>query len=517
MPSPKIVIYFTPDVKEIGRIPISDIKYEESKKQERGKKVISLKTPDLINANCSSLRSDIKSTAVLNFKSVTSFGEQTKFVFKVNDYFEIWNEADPDDNFCYFRGVVNQVTSNYTGDERVISLMLENAGGWAFGDNSIYYLSPLIITQQHSTSKFFDPIKTKYGWLENGKETDAAKAIDFTKIKTASKLLETLVNSYVNRRIEILREEFYNNSEIPNIEVSVGDNVSGNQLFIADKMAQMEGSIINILRKYEGRPFAEMFMVENKDKTKVFWRNSRWRDQDNILCMADQAGAAENLVLLYTDPKAKIPSNRQFIDNSQEGYKSAWQYSGFISENINRSNADVVNGIFIYPAVFSTKSNVPTSVLNQSQYDTFDAKQLLDLNSVIRHGYKPLEIRLPFIPSYMESKDYNDSSIDKRDKTRESIYTTQGEYLQQYTQYAYSMFQNIQNSGNGATVFQNNLHVSVADDYRIIRERSEEQFYVNVHKITWYFDANAPKTVFEWDRGFERNKLEDTAKLYRDS
>ena len=161
MPAQKIVLYFTPDVKETGRIPLSDIKFDTSKYLERGKYEISLNHPCFIDGNCSSLKSSIKSTASLTFTS-KCFGEKTKHVFKVNDYFEIWDTADEDDSWCYFRGVVQQTSSDYQGNQRRYTINLENAAGWILGDNSVYYLRPLIIAKTHTPDNFFKPIKEVY-------------------------------------------------------------------------------------------------------------------------------------------------------------------------------------------------------------------------------------------------------------------------------------------------------------------------------------------------------------------
>ena len=140
----------------------------------------------------------------------------------------------------------------------------------------------------------------------------------------------------------------------------------------------------------------------------------------------------------------------------------------------------------------------------QTRYDQDGSKDLLDLDSIIRHGYKPITIKLPFIPGYMEAQAFNDSIKSQRLGTIDSNYNSIGEYLSEYTAYAASMYRNIQSSGNGASVSQNNIHATVADDYRIIRAYNENNLLVNVNKITWYFDPDEPRTVFEWDRGFEK-------------
>ncbi len=66
------------------------------------------------------------------------------------------------------------------------------------------------------------------------------------------------------------------------------------------------------------------------------------------------------------------------------------------------------------------------------------------------------------------------------------------------------MFQNIQNSGNGQIIMQNNLQCTVADDFRVFRTQQESPFFISVNRITWVFSPNNPKTILEWDRGFER-------------
>jgi len=147
MPAQKIVLYFTPDIQEPGRIPLSDIKFDTSKYLERGKYEISLNHPCFISGNCASVKSSVKSTATLTFLSKCfgdlskCFGEKTNHVFKVNDYFEIWDTADKDDSWCYFRGIIQQTSSDHQGSQRRYTVNLENAAGWILGDNSIYYLN----------------------------------------------------------------------------------------------------------------------------------------------------------------------------------------------------------------------------------------------------------------------------------------------------------------------------------------------------------------------------------------
>lgn len=514
MPSPKIVLYFTPDVREIGRIPLSDIQFEESDKPDRGKYQISLKHPCFLEGNCSTLKSAIESSATLTFKWFC-FGEKTKHVFKVNDYFEIWDDSILANEWCFFRGVVNQTSSDEQGNKKTVTLHLKNAGGWSLGDNAVYYLSQLIIIRGQVASNFFRQIKTKYGWLDSGgNETPKGEKLGISKIKTPGELLETLVNGFGNERIKLLKEIFYDNHEsIKQIEFFTGSEVAKNKVVVADRLSNMEGSILNILKKFEGRPFSEIFIVETREKTKIIWRNTRWRDYQEKLCMGIYSGASENLITMYSDNNVNYFEDK-FYTNS-EGPINEKQYSGIISEPINKTNDDVVNGIFLFPASYGHKANVPTMVMEQTQYDEDNAKKILDLNSIIRHGYRPVEIELPFIPDYMDSSEFSSSSIEKRKEAERSNTNLKAQYLSEFTGYAYAMYKNIQNSGNGASVFQNNLHATVADDFRIIRGKSDElrnndteSLYVNVKKITWYFDPSAPRTVLEWDRGFENVRKE---------
>jgi len=531
MPSPEIVLYFTPDVKETGRIPLSDIRFEESKKTDRGKYQISLKHPCFLEGNCSSLKSAVKSTASLTFKWLC-FGEKTKHVFKVNDYFEIWDNRGQGDvgfgrggEWCYFRGVVKQTSSNEQGNVKTVSLNLENAGGWLLGDNSVYYLSQLIVTQGQVASNFFKPIKTKYGWLDaGGNETSKGEKLGLSKIKTPGELLETLVNGFGNERIKLLKKDFYDNHEsIKSVEFFTGAEVAKNKVVVADRLSEMQGSILNILKQFEGRPFSEMFMVETTDATKVIWRNTRWRDYQEKLCMGIYAGSPENLIVLYSDSNVEHYGDKiTGLGTEDPIYKK--QYSGIVSETINRTNDDVVNAIYLFPAAWGHKTSVPTMVTEQTQYDPENAKRILDLDSVIRHGYRPIKIELPFIPDYMLSSEFDSTAKAQRKAAEEANTNLKAQYLSEFTGYAFSMYKNIQNSGNGADVYQNNLHVSVADDFMIVRSKSDEpgqddpeSFYVNVNKITWYFSASAPRTVLEWDRGFEKvrnNLIIDQGFLY---
>lgn len=502
MPAPKIVLYFTPDIQEIGRIPISSIKFDTSKFPERGRYEISISEPCFIDGNSSNLKSAIKSDAVLNFKSVC-FGEQSKYIFKVNDYFEIWDTRDSDDEWCYFRGVVKQPSSMQTGDKRTFSLSLENAGGWALGDNSIYYLGQLIITQGGNPSKLFNPIKSKYGWIDaSGKLTDKGEKIAFNKIKKPPELMETLVDLYANERIKILKDEFYEHESIKSIGFKTGVEISKETVFIANRLSKMEGSILQILTQFEGRPFNEIFITESTVQTNVIWRNSRWRDFNEKLCMGGLAGDQENLIILNT-------GERSITDDYKNlGYKKVIEYSKMITENINKTNADVINAIFIFPPSLSANTSVPTVVLAQTAFDPEGSKNLLDLNSIIRHGYRPIKINLPFIPRYLEGLVFSETESGERKLSNDAANNIRGKYLSEHTDIAASMYRNIQNSGNGASAFQNNLHCTVADDFKITRSIQEEDFFVNVHKITWYFDPEEPRTVLEWDRGFEQVRQE---------
>lgn len=503
---PKITIYFTPDVGQPGRILISDINFTTSEDLKRGRYQLDLSVPCLVSAMCTSHRSSIESTGSITFKS-TCFGEESEYVFKNSDYFEIWNTADADNPWCYFRGVVKQTKQSWTGDKRTFTLILSNAGGWLLGDNAIYYLGQLIITQQHVTSNFFNPIKVKYGWANAaGKETAKGAALNLLKVKTPSQLLETLVNKIANERVNLLKSDFYDEQDsIKTVDYKTGSEVEKNGVFVIDKMSEMEGSILNILKQFEGRPFAEIFMIENKEKTKIIWRNSRWFDSDDALCMGDNSGKSENIVSLYTDPNVNYTNTTIQSDfSSQNGYESEKQFSGFITEDKNKTSDDVVNAFYVYPVGFDTKRNIPTTVITQTSYDEDKARQILDLDSIIRYGYKPISVTLPFIPDFGDQESFNANDPETRKKIEDANKRAQGAFMLEYTGYLAKMFTNIQNSGNGQTTFQNNLECTVADDYRIFRTKQQSPSFVNVHQITWYFNARNPKTVFQWDRGFER-------------
>ncbi len=506
MPAPKILLYFTPDTEEIGRIPLSDIKFDTSKKKDRGRYEISLNTPDFIEGNCVSFKSSIKSTATLTFKD-KCFGERSKYVFKTNDYFEIWNSADEDDEWCYFRGVIKQTSSNEQGMQKGFTMNLENAGGWILGDNAIYYLSQLIIAKGQSPSNFFNPIKSRYGWIDaGGRPTSKGEALGIDKIKSPLDLLETLIDGFGNARVSILKEDFYGADEsIKSIGYYVGQALRSNRLFVSNKLAEMEGSILEILSKFEGRPFSEIFIIERQNKSEVVWRNSRWRDYEEKLCMGIKSGEIEKLITLYSDPNTVIYKDR-LINDPIDGQITERQYAGILSEPINKTTDDVVNAFFVFPDMFDSRRNVQTAVLAQTAYDQFQAKQILNLDSIIRHGYKPVNLELPFVPDYMVQDDYDNSAAISRKAVDESQTAAIGALMTEYTGYASKMYKDIQNSGNGVCMFQNNLHCTVADDFRIIRSKSEENLYVNVNKITWNFDASAPTTVIEWDRGWEKNK-----------
>lgn len=506
MTQQKIIVYFTPDITATGRIPISDIRFDETKgdDKKRGRFEISIKHPDLLEGMCTSHKSAIKSTASLTFLS-KCFGVRTKYVFKTSDYFEIWDTSDPDDPWCYFRGTVKQRSRSFQGDKRTYTLTLENAGGWLLGDNSIYYLRPLIIAKDQTPSKFFDPIKSRYGWLQNGKNTQAWENLQIERVKSPGSLMETLIEKIVNVRVDLLRKDFYDNQEaIKTLAYYTGSEVDKNTVFVADKLSEMEGSILQILQKFEGRPFSEIFLVESKFRSVIFWRNTRWRDYREELCMGQYAGSPENLITLYDDPKIKFSGGERSIDYSgSEGYKQEKQYSGMINDNGNTTTDDVANSVFLYPSSMGSRDVVPATVIHQTRYDQDGAKNILDLNSIIRHGYRPITIELPFIPPYMEQSQYSDADIANRVNVRNANYQSIGQYLSEFTAYAAAMFRNIQDAENGQSVFQNNLHVTIADDYRVVGAPDEDPSFINVNRITWYFDATAPRTTLEWDRKFE--------------
>jgi hypothetical protein len=509
MTSPKITIYFTPDVKEINRIPISDIKFPASEELKRGRFQIDISSPCIINADCTSHRASIKSTATLNFIG-KCFGERSEYVFKNNDYFEIWNTADTRNPWCYFRGVVTQTARTWTANKRSFSLTLDNSGGWLLGDNAIYYLGQLIITQQHVTNNFFNAIKVRYGWATTaGKETDKGKALGLLKVKSPSQLLETLINRIANERVKLLKSDFYENQDsIKPIDYETGNEVDEGgkrNVFVVDKLSEMEGSILEILKQFEGRPFAEIFIVETKEKSKLIWRNSRWHDSDDILCMGDRSGKAENIVSIYTDPSVNFTNTTIKSEfSAQNNYISEKQFSGFLKEDEKTTSDDVVNAFYIYPVGFDTKQNIPSVIITQTAYDKEGARQILDESSVIRHGYRPITIKLPFIPDFGEASDFSEKDVETRSTDIKANRSAQARIMLEYTGYASKMYRNIQNSGNGQTVMQNNLECTVADDFRVFRTEQESPFFVNVHQMTWYFDAKTPRTVLQWDRGFER-------------
>lgn len=501
----KITIYFTPDIKENSRIPITDIRFAASENQSRGRYQLDFTVPCLISAQCTSHRSSVKSAATINFQS-TCFGEKTKYVIKTNDYFEIWDTADLDNPWCYFRGVVRQTTNSLTGDRRTFSVMLENAGGWILGDNAIYYLGQLIITRKHATVDVFRNIKTKYGWADqSGKLTNSGKAIELLKIKNADQLLETLINRIGNKRIELLKTDFYDDHEsIKTVDYITDSKVYKNDVFVVDKIAEMEGSILSILRQFEGRPFSEIFMFETPEKTRVIWRNSRWRDSDQILCMGDNAGTPENIISIYTDPTTNYTNTSiKTTFSAQNGYRKEKLFSGVISETDNNTTDDVVNGFYIYPAGFGVKNNVPGAVIQQTAYDSEGARQILSEESVIRQGYRPIAIQLPFIPDFGTQEDFNKKNDSQKNSDIVVNSGSQGQFMSEYTRYAAKMFRNIQDSGNGQTVMKNNLQCTVADDYRVFETEQDIPKFISVNRLTWFFSPENPKTVLEWDRGFE--------------
>jgi len=515
MPASKIVVYFTPDVREIGRIPINDIKFETTKgtdEQFRGTYKISIEDPSLINGQCVTTKATIASTASLIFKW-HCFGELTKYVFQTNDYFEIWDTADSNDEWCFFRGVLNHVSLSEQGNQKRVTLMLENACGWVLGDNAIYYLHPLIIARGQAPTNFFDPIKTRYGWLQGGNLTNKWDDLQIERIKKPSELLETLINKIGNVRINLLKKDWYDNSKaIKPISYITESQVEKNDIFIPDKLSEMEGSILDILKQYQGSPFCEMFLTETSYGSIFRWRNSRWRDYTGELCMREYAGYPQNLVSIYTNPAQIFSSTKKSPAAQGSDYAFEKFYKGPISENINRTNDDVVNAIYLYPATMDIKDNVPAMVIAQTRYDENSAKNILDLNSIIRHGYKPITLKLPFIPQYMDQEAFSKTIKDNRFDTEDANYTNIGKFLSEYSEYAASMYRNIQNASNGQDTFQTNLHVTIADDYRIVRNQEEDSFWINVNQITWYLDPENPTTVIEWDRGFERKRYMISAK-----
>jgi len=473
MPAPKIVIYFTPDASMIER------KGEEyllpSDKTSKGLYQI-VPDPDgsfFIEGSANIAKSAVMGSASLTF--VHKFaGVEARDLFKVNDYFEIWDEnAD----WCYFRGMVSDTGSDYLGDRKVFTLTLENAGGWVLGDNGIYYLHEKIILKD-GLQDLFKEIRGRYGII--------GKLEAKTKEMSPNDFVNLVIDNICNKRISLIKNLYFKfHPAIKPLLYNVDDNFKNRRVQISLKLSNIEGSIWNVLKLWEGYPFCEMFLREKKEGTELVWRYSRWRDETGRLCIDDQA-KDEKPIVFYADPRAE----------TKEG-----EFKGWINENTKRNKEGYYNAIHV--KANDHRISVPTSIAMQLKAAPGINKMILNEDSVIRHGHRPRSVNLPFVPSHMTPEEFSKAKKPQRDTINANQKNSLAEELAKHTKYLYKMYRNIQDSMNGAWVFQGNLPVDLAKDFMLVTTQDKPALRVTSHMITWYFSATAPRTVLEWSRGFE--------------
>ena len=492
----KIVFYFTPDTSS-GIRNLSWMQSSDSKK--KGDYIIGLDNIDesiIIDANCNSIKSAQESTAEINIVGIYN-GIDTDDIFFVNDYWEIWDVAN---NWCYFRGMTRDKNRSVEGRQRGIVLSLVNAGGWVFNDRSIFYINPVLASSFGATkSTLFNTVKTKYGLLnkDNSLDTELQKEIQdiFTKDTTPNRYLEFLVNKICNTRIEEIKKTFFPDSDaIKTITPEADQNFLDRRILVSRRKSQVEGAVWDALKMFEGYPFCQMYIEEGFDKTRIKWRYSRWRDSTGRLCIGDLA-FDDTPIVLYADDKASI----------EDG-----QFKGMISKQENETISGIINAFFLTPWSTAKLSNSLVQQMSASP----DQSIILDEDSIIRNGYNPQELKIPFIPEsiaggQVDDKDFDDLKVQDAENLLKKRSLTVGQELTKYSEYMKKMYTDYKLAKSGSLVFKENIPIKIGSSIELIEKelRGEVRTHMTLNKITQYFESNSPRTVLEYSRGFKRSNL----------
>lgn len=493
----KIVFYFTPDDGVKSRNSLwQEIGPSQSQSgfENKGRFAFefSNKSPIVISANCNSIKSAQESTASITLAGIYG-GIETSDIFFVNDYWEIWDEAN---NWCHFRGMVRSKNRTVTGGSKTLTLDLANAGWWVFADKSIFYINP-ILTGKFGAAKstLFTGIKGKYGLIGKTNAEDLLKTKEvkeiFQKSTTPKKYLEFLVNNICNPRIGYIRNNYFTASNaIKEIVPEADDNFKDRQILISRRKSQVEGAVWDALKMFEGYPFCQLFIEEGEKNTRIKWRYSRWRDDSGLLCMGTLAKDIPPIVIYAND-------NEQIEDN---------EFKGVIQKIENETVTGVVNAYFLTP--WST-AKLSSSLIQQMAAGA-DSTTLLDEDSILRNGYNPQELKIPFIPESIAGvtdAEFDEGTADSNKSTLNKRAETVGTELVSYSKALKKMYSNYKEAKSGTLIMKNNLPIQISKDIQLVEREigSSKPIYthMSLNKITQYFDASSPRTVLEYSRGFK--------------
>lgn len=480
----KIVFYFTPDTSS----RIRNLNWMEvSPDKKKGDYILGFDNIDesiIIDANCNSIKSAQESTAEINVTGIYN-GIDTDDIFFVNDYFEIWDEAN---NWCHFRGMLRNKNRTVQGRQKGIALSLVNAGGWVFNDRSIFYINPVVASSFGVTkSTLFTGIKTKYGLLNKATQDEINEI--FTRDTTPNRYLEFIVNKICNVRIEEIKKTFFPKAEsIKAITPEVDKSFLSRRIFVSRRKSQVEGAVWDALKMFEGHPFCQLYIEEGVDQTRIKWRYSRWRDSTGRLCLGDLA-FDDTPVILYADDKTNI----------EEG-----QFKGLLSKQENETITGIVNAYFITP--WST-AKLSSSLIQQISVGA-DSTVLLDEDSILRNGYNPQELKIPFLPEAIAGvtdEEYEALKVKEIKSLLKKRIKSVGDELVIYSKYMKKMYTNYKLAKSGSDIFKNNLPIKIGSSIELVeRELSGEvRTHKTLNKITQYFSPTSPSTVLEYSRGFK--------------
>jgi len=483
----KIVFYFTPDYKVIDR----DFKFKNFPKSydlNKGLYKFDFDKNDqalIKSASCNSIKSAQESTATLDIAWIYD-GEETKDIFFVDDYWEIWDEAN---DWCHFRGMVRNKPKANTGKNKSVTLELVNAGGWNFSDRSIFYINPILAASfGPEKAVLFENIKSKYGLLGKHAATEAV----FTKYSSPNKYLDFMVNDVCNPRISYIRSNYFDGSPaIKEITPEADQQFTDRVILVSRQKSQVEGSIWDALKMWEGHPFCQLFISEGKSNTIIKWRYSRWRDSSGNLCLGDRAEDV-NPIRIYADDRENIEDD---------------EFKGVISDNSSETSTGLYNAFFVSPGQ-TMKST--SSVVQQVSVDPNAQQFILDEDSIIRNGYNPQEVKLPFVPETIAGVSSSELENLKPPQIKKALsdrFKTVGDELLYYTKILKKMFVNYKGSRSGSLLLVNNLPISISKDIEYVERElvSNEPTttHMSLNKITQYFDPKSPRTVLEYSRGFK--------------
>lgn len=486
----KIIFYFTPDTSE----GIRDLSWmETSNDKKKGDYTLSMGREDesiIIDANCNSIKSAQESTASITVSGIYS-GVDTDDIFFVNDYWEIWDTAN---DWCHFRGMTRNKSKNVTGREKSITLELVNAGGWVFNDRSIFYINPIVASSFGVTkSTLFSGIKTKYGLLNKATQKEISDV--FTRDTTPNKYLEFLVEKICNVRIEEIKKTFFSSSDsIKAVTPEADENFLSRRIFVSRRKSQVEGAVWDALKMFEGYPFCQLYIEEGREQTRIKWRYSRWRDNTGKLCLEDLA-FDDDPIILKADDKADIADG---------------EFKGLLSKQETETISGIVNAYFLTPwSTAKLSASLPQQISAGA-----DSSVLLDEDSILRNGYIPQELKMPFLPEAIAGftdAEFQALPVTENKSTLKKRIKTVGQELLLYSKYLKSMYTQYKLAKSGSLIFKDNLPIKIGSNIELLeRELSGEvRTHMTLNKITQNFNPSSPNTILEYSRGFKRASTRD--------